>query len=209
MTASHLSRLAGPAALTAGALLVIGELIIWPFDTSDHVATSTNTVFQLGQVVYLLGFVGLMVFLFASSRRQDDEGGRFGVVATLAALIGTMALGGDLWFETFAVPWLADEAPAAFATDPTAVLALGAISSYLLFAIGWALFGIANLRSGVYPKVVSAMIVVGGIVGFQALLSPYGVPLGLAIGAAGVWLLRQGSGGDAEATTSRDPQYIG
>ena len=43
MPASHLSRLAGPAAIAAGALLAIGELVILQFDVSDHVATSTNT----------------------------------------------------------------------------------------------------------------------------------------------------------------------
>ena len=52
-----------------------------------------------------------------------------------------MALGGDLWFETFAVPWLADEAPNAFDTDPTVVLGLGAQSSYLLLAVGWSCTG--------------------------------------------------------------------
>jgi hypothetical protein len=209
MSASHLSRLAGPAALVAGALMVIGELIIFPFDVSAHVATSTDPVFQSGQVIYLLGFVGLMVFLFASSRTQDDAGGKFGVFATLAALVGTMALGGDLWFETFAVPWIADASPAAFDTDPTALLAVGAISSYLLFAIGWVLFGIASLRAGVYPRAVGVAIVIGGLVGFQALLSPFGVPLGLAVGALGIWLLRRRSTGDPEPTTGRVVQHVG
>jgi hypothetical protein len=167
-----------------------------------------NTVFQLGQVVYLLGFVGLMVLLFASSRSQDHKGGRFGVFATIAALIGTMALGGDLWFETYAVPWIADEVPAAFDTDPTLVLALGAISSYLLFATGWVLYGIASLRTRVYPRAIGVAIVIGGVVGFQGLLSPYDVVLGLAIGAAGIWLLRGEPAGDSESSTSRADQYV-
>ena len=208
MTASHLSRLAGPAGLVAGALLVAGELIIVPFDVSDHVATTTNPVFQLGQVVYLLGFIGLMVFLFASSRTMDDKGGRFGVFATLAALVGTMALGGDLWFETFAVPWIADEVPAAFDTDPTVVLGLGALSSYVLFAIGWVLYGVASLRARVYPRAIGVAIVIGGVAGFHALMAPFGVPLGLAVGAAGAWLLLRKSAGVPEASVSREAQYV-
>jgi hypothetical protein len=209
MTSSTLTRLAGPAAVAAGALLVIGELVILPFDVGDHVATSTNAVFQAGQVIYFLGFVALAVFLLASSRLQDDKGGRFGVTATVAALVGTVALGGDLWFETFAVPWIAEEAPAAFDADPTLLLALGAISSYLLFAVGWALYGIAALRSRVYPAAVGVAITIGGVVGFQALLSPYGVPLGLAVGGLGVWLLRRRSEEHGAAMPSRVPQSVG
>jgi hypothetical protein len=99
--------------------------------------------------------------------------------------VGTMLLGGDLWFETFAIPWLADEAPAALDTDPTMVLAIGAIASYLSFAIGWALFGIASLRAHAFPKAIRAAIVVGGLLGFQALLAPFGIPIPLAIASAG------------------------
>lgn len=209
MTTSHLSRLAGPAALASGVLMVAGELIILPFDVSDHVATSTDTVFQVGQVVYLLGFFGLMIFLFASGSAQETKGGRFGVIATIAALVGTMALGGDLWFETFAVPWLADESPNAFDTDPTVLLAFGAIASYLLFAIGWALYGIASLRAHVYPRLIGISIVVGGLIGFRALLSPYGIPLALAIGSVGVWLLRDGSRKSHSDTSGRVVRDVG
>jgi hypothetical protein len=209
MTSSTLTRLAGPAALAAGALMVTGELVILPFDVTEHVATSTNAVFQAGQVIYFLGFVALAVFLLASSRLQDDQGGRLGVTATVAALIGTLALGGDLWFETFAVPWIAEATPAAFDSDPSVLLALGAISSYLLFAVGWALFGIAALRSRVYPAWAGVALAIGGVVGFQALLSPYGVPLGLAVGGLGVWLLRRRSGEEQAATPRRVPASVG
>ena len=86
---------------------------------------------------------------------------------TLAALVGTMMLGGDLWFETFAVPWIADEVPGAFDTDPTVVLALGAVSSYLLMAIGWVLYGIASWRGRVFPRTLSASLVIGGVLAFN------------------------------------------
>jgi len=68
------------------------------------------------------------------------------------------------------------------------LLGLGAISSYLLFAIGWVAFGIAAFRARV-PKAVSAGIVIGGVVGFNALLSPFGVPLALAVAALGMWMI--------------------
>lgn len=116
--------------------------------------------------------------------------GRLGVIGVTVALIGTMMLGGDLWFESFAVPWLAD-GPAAqqvFDTDPTVVLGLGAIASYVSFAVGWALFGVASFRARVFPRSISIALVIGGLVGFSALLAPFGIPLGLAVGALGLWM---------------------
>jgi mannose/fructose/N-acetylgalactosamine-specific phosphotransferase system component IIC len=71
------------------------------------------------------------------------------------------------------------------------LFALGALSSYWLFAIGWVAFGVASLRARVFPVWISIFIVVGGIAGYQALLAPWGIPLGLAIATLGVWLLRR------------------
>lgn len=202
MSTSFITRLAGPAAVGAGTLMVVAQLVLSTFDMSQHVATTTDPLFQVTQVFYLLGFIALMVFLFATARWQEERAGRFGVFATLAALVGTMALGGDLWFETFAVPWIADEVPGAFDTDPTVVLALGAISSYLLMAIGWVLYGIASWRGRVFPRALCVSLVIGGILAFNALLAPFGIALGLAVGAVGVWLVRTGSRATQEVATA-------
>jgi hypothetical protein len=101
-----------------------------------------------------------------------------------------MFLGGDLWFETFAVPWIADRVPEAFNAEPTMLLALGAVSSYLLFSLGWMLFGIASFRARVFPRAISAGIVIGGLAGWSALLSPFGIPLGVALASLGAWMTR-------------------
>jgi len=170
--------------------MVVAQLVMWPFDPKDHVATSTDPAFQAGGVAYLVGFILLIFALITSHAWQADKAGTFGLIATGTAIVGTMLLGGDLWFETFAVPWLADQAPGALSTEPTVLLALGAISSYLLFAVGWALFGVASLRARVFPPALSVAIVVGGVVGFSALLAPFGIPLGLALASLGVWMLR-------------------
>ncbi len=209
MTASLITRLAGPAAIAAGVLMVGGQLVLSTFDTTQHIATSTSPLFQVTQVFYLLGFFALMVFLVASSRWFEEKGGKFGVFATFAALIGTMALGGDMWFETFAIPWIADEVPGAFDTDPTVVFALGAISSYLLMAIGWALFGIASFRAGIFPRTLSVALVIGGLLAFNALLAPFGIALGLAVGAVGIWLVRSSSRVADEVAPVREPVPVG
>ena len=208
MPFSPLARLAGPAALAAGVLMVGAQLVMLPFDPHDHVATSTDPVFQIGGVFYFLGFGALLVALVASSLRQQHRAGRFGVVATVTALLGTFFLGGDLWFETFAVPWIADQGPATLETDPTVMLALGAISSYVLFAIGWLLYGIASFRARVFPRSIAIAIAVSGVIGFNALLAPFGIPLGLAVGALGIWLLRHPATGPGEEARAPIPALV-
>jgi hypothetical protein len=176
--------------LAAGVLFIVAQLMMLPFDPNDHVATSTDPVFQVAGGIYMAGFLALVVALVGAYGWGVHKAGRLGVIAFVGALVGTMLLGGDLWFETFAVPWLADKAPAALDTDPTMVLAIGAIASYLSFATGWALFGIASIRARAFPKLIGIAIVVGGLLGFQALLAPFGIPIGLAIASLGVWMIR-------------------
>ena len=186
-----LSRLGGPIALASGSLMTVAQLVMWPFDTQDHVATTQSVVFQVAGTVYFVAFCLLMLALVSAYSWEAREAGRLGVVGLVVAVVGTMALGGDLWFESFAVPWIADKVPQAFDAEPTVVLALGAISSYLLFAIGWAVFGVASWRAGVFPRPICAALVVGGVCGYAALLAPFGIPLGLAVAWLGVWMIMQ------------------
>jgi hypothetical protein len=179
--------------------MVGAQLVMLPFDPKDHAATPTALAFQLGGVVYFVGFVVLMLFLVACHDWLEERTGRPGVAATMTAVVGTMALGGDLWFETFAVPWLAEQAPSSLDTDPTILLALGALSSYLLFAVGWVPYGV-TLRAHA-PVTICVAIVIGGALGYQALLSPWAVPLGLAVGALGVWLIRTSPARAARSAT--------
>jgi hypothetical protein len=172
--------------------MVVAETAMWPFDPKDHLATTRNVVFQVAGAVYFVGFCLLVLAVFAAYLWQAAEAGRLGAAAMAAAVVGTMALGGDLWFESFAVPWLADEVPAAFDARPTVVLGLGALASYLSFAAGWALFGLASLRAGVFPRAICIAMAVSGVLGFRALLAPYGVPLGLTMVWLGIWMIRSG-----------------
>jgi apolipoprotein N-acyltransferase len=66
---------------------------------------------------------------------------------------------------------------------------IGAFASYVLFTLGWVLFGLASLRARVFPVVICLALVVGGVLGFIA-SPPYGVPIGLAISSLGAYMLR-------------------
>ena len=66
------------------------------------------------------------------------------------------------------------------------LLLLGALlATYVLFAVGWVLFGLASIRAHVFPLPISIAIVLGGIIGFQAALPPFAIPLAVAICSLG------------------------
>lgn len=208
-----LSRIAGPLTFAAGLLLLVQQILMLPVaDRSNIAATMAHPLYLASAVTYFVAFCGLLAALIAAYGREQHEAGYFGLIAFLAAVVGTMFLAGDLWFEAFAVPWLGNVAPEVFAA-PAGMLVAGALASYVLFAAGWIAFGLASLRARVFPRLVSVAIVVGGMVGFQAALPPFAIPLALAMASLGIWMVRttpvrqQSTGGtEALAMANRDGQ---
>ena len=47
-----------------------------------------------------------------------------------------MTQGGNMWFDGFAVPWLAEVLPQVFTAPKTLSLQIGGLLSYVLFALG-------------------------------------------------------------------------
>lgn len=185
-----ISRIAGPIALGTGALLLVQQLVMASFlDRTAIETTMANPLYLASAVTYFVTFVGLLLTLVTAYSWEADEAGVFGVIGFLTALIGTAFLGGDLWFEGFAVPWLGDVAPASLHLAG-GTLMLGAFVSYCLFAGGWLLFGLASFRARVFPRLISIAIAVGGVIGFYAAMPPFAIPLALAIGTLGIWMIR-------------------
>jgi hypothetical protein len=59
----------------------------------------------------------------------------------------------------------------------------------------------------VFPVWISILIVIGGIAGYKALLSPWGIPLGLAVATLGGWMLRRRSAAMIDSNLGRpEPQ---
>jgi hypothetical protein len=186
------SRYAGPIALAAGvfvAVVDVGRLLLWRDDPAAMLADPAYLVFN---GLYFLAFPALLIALAAVHGRQAREAGGFGLVAFCAAILGTATMGGNMWFEGFAVPWLADVLPQVFTAEKTVTLQIGALASYLFFALGWVLYGLASFRARVFPVGISILVVLAGVAGYQAGLPPYGVPIGLAFAALGGWLIQAG-----------------
>jgi hypothetical protein len=197
--AGSLVRLAGPAAVLAGVMIVASQLTLLPLERPAGPATLTSTTYVVAMGVYVVAFWVLMIALVGAYLRQASRAGRFGLIALCAAVIGTMDMAGNMWFDAFVGPWLADVMPAVLDAPRNGTLVVGGFSSYVLMALGWVLFGIASFRAGVFPRTVSASLIVCGVLAFRA-LPPFSIPIGLAVGALGVWLIM-----DAGEGTSRDP----
>ena len=191
MPLARLIRWAGGAAVTAAALIVatqVGDLLT--LDAGDDaVPVVINAVLKLvACFLLLLGLVGLYA-------RQVEATGALGLAGFLVAFLGTMLLAGDLWLEAFAVPYLTQEWPEGVAERPTGTLVAGALASFALFAVGWALFGVASLRARLVPRGAAVFLIVGGAVGFAFLILPgAGLPLAAGIAWCGWWLRRDGGG---------------
>jgi len=190
---SSLSRYAGRIALATGAAFALVDLARLAFQRSDDtLGMMADPFFRVANGAYFFAFVGLAVGLIALHGRLAPRTGRFGLVAFLAALAGTMTQGGNMWFDGFAAPWLAEVAPQVFDAEKTITLVVGALAAYLLFALGWMLFGIAVLRARVVPAAIPVFMIIGGALGYLSGLPPYGVPLGLAVAALGARLIHTG-----------------
>jgi hypothetical protein len=211
MHGTPLSRHAGPIVLVAGAFFVITQLArLFRMNRGDLRAEVTDPFFQVATVASVAAFAGLLIALFAAYERQAREAGTFGLAALFAAIVGTLTLGANMWFEGFAAPWLVEVAPQIVTAESKGIWVIGYFSSYVLFALGWVMFGLASLRARVFPVRISVALVVGGLIGFLAALPPFGVPLGLALMWLGGWLIktaRAGATTPASAiASSREPE---
>ena len=196
MTQSLLARSAGPVAIIAGALVVVTRVVIMvttPADIDALTVYVLSTTHAINGVASIVAFAMLVFALVASYDLQARAAGVLGVIGLGAAILGTVFMAGDWWYEAFAVPRLAEVAQEVMATFASSRLLLGGLTSFVLFGIGWVLYGIASVRARVFPAAVSWSILAGGLlsgVPIGLVYLPGSVILGLAFVALGVWWLR-------------------
>jgi hypothetical protein len=202
---SPLASAAGPIALAAGltfAAVDVSRLLA--ADTSkERIAMMRETPFQVTNALYFVVFIGLLLALVSVYLRYHAEAGALGAVAFCFPLVGTMDMAGNMWFDGFAGPWIADVAPEAILAGGSGMLAIGGLSSYVLFALGWMVFGIAGWRARMFPAWLGAVFVAAGVLGYNAGLPPYGIPIGLAMAALGWWLTTRSARGRVAVTEDR------
>jgi len=114
----RLRGIAAPLCVVTGALIALtaamGRVLIDPERLAE---LSDDPAVVINGVVALVASLLLVFALIALYERQGDGGGSLRAVAFMVALAGTVLLAGDFWFEAFAVPHLADVAPASLDAD--------------------------------------------------------------------------------------------
>jgi hypothetical protein len=196
MQAKTLVRYGAPIAIVAGVLMIITRPVILfttPVEIADFEAYVLSTTHAVNSVVSILAFALLVIALVALYDREARSAGAFGALAFGAAVIGTMFMTGDWWYEAFAVPRLAEVEPDAIESFVGGRLIIGGVTSFVLFGIGWIMYGVASIRARVIPRNLSITILVAGFmsgvpIGFAYLSG--GVVLGLAFVWLGVWMSR-------------------
>lgn len=182
---------AAVAAPVAAVIAIVVGAPIYADDLSDAAATSRFVVanaITLG--VLLLLALALVGFYMRGERRL----GRLGHAGFLVALAGVVLAAGGAWDSLFAVPWLADEAPAAL-DDPTGgSLLAGFVVSYVVMVTGWLLFASASLRARLAPRGACVVLIAGAVLAIvPAPTALRLLPLAIGVALVGRAALRDAS----------------
>jgi len=102
------SRSAGPLAIAAGTLLIVGQAIWWPFDQQknlpQHKMTSSTPA---ASSTFVASAYSCSPSSVSTEGRRTGLGGWVRSVSLPPSWARYFSVG-DLWFESFAVPWLAE-----------------------------------------------------------------------------------------------------
>jgi hypothetical protein len=189
MTSPFTARQAGLASIVAAALILVSQIsqLVLPLTMPESFWIATQSL-RMG--LAFLAMFALLLALTGLYARQVPEAGKLGLVGYLAAFLGTLLVAGNWWYEAFIGPVLRDEAPELLATAPSRSILIGAALTSVTFAVGWVTFGLASFRAGVFPRRTAVLMTVAGVAGALTLISPFQIPLALAVGWMGLWLVR-------------------
>ena len=151
----------------------------------------------------LVAMFALLVALTGLYARQASATGKLGLVGYLTASLGTLLVAGNWWYEAFIGPVLRQQAPELLSTGISGSILIGAALTGVIFAAGWVMFAVATFRAGIAPRGAAILMILAGFVGILAQISPFQIPLALAVGWMGLWLVRS-SGREDQPASSQD-----
>ena len=203
MSSPFTARQAGLVSIAAAGLILVSQIsqLIIPMILTESFWIATQSL-RMG--LALVAMYALLLALTGLFAREAAAAGKLGLVAYLTAFLGTLLFAGDWWYEAFIGPALREQAPEILKTSPSGSVLIGAVITAGTFAVGWVLFGIASLRAGVFPRRASMLMTGAGVVAILALISPFQIPLALAVGWMGMWLIRS-DGREAQPVPSPAP----
>ena len=159
MTTSNLIRWSGLAAIASGVSLVVAEFVTLSFFGYDFSTTATTGAYVLYSLLIMITAVLLPLGLVGLYVRQSEAAGPLGLVGFVVAFIGTVLVAGFFWSSAFVAPILAVEAPQLLDVRSLP----GFFRSFIVFGLGWLLFGVATLRAGIYPRAPAVLLIVGSV----------------------------------------------
>jgi hypothetical protein len=188
MTSPFTARQAGLTSLAAAGLILLSQIsqLAIPLAMPESFWIATQSL-RMG--LALAAMFALLVALIGLYSRQSAAAGRLGLAGFATAILGTMLVAGDWWYEAFIGPALREGAPALLTTAPGGSILLGAAMTGGAFAAGWTLFGLATIRAGVFPRRTAVLLTLAGLAGPLAVIPPFQIPLALAVGWMGLWLV--------------------
>lgn len=196
MSASELIRWGALSAILGGALLVISDL--WGLlmeglgGDQPFSVTARSASFAVTSGLSLLATILILFALVGLNLRQAEAVGMLGRLGFMLAFLGTALTVGLSWVIFFVAPSVAVEAPEFLDAEQVAgPLDAGFILTSLILAVGWALFGVAALRAGIYPRWVTIVFIIVALI--QILPIPgTALVFGVAVALLGFFALARG-----------------
>jgi hypothetical protein len=197
MSASELIRWGALSAILGGVLLVISDL--WGLlmeglgGDQPFSVTARSASFAITSGLSLLAAILILFALVGLNLRQSEEVGILGRLGFVVAFFGTALTVGLSWVIFFVAPSVAMEAPEFLDAEQVAgPLDAGFILTSLILAVGWALFGVAALRAGIYPRWVTIVFIIAALIQFLPLPGT-ALVFGVAVALLGFFALARGS----------------
>ena len=171
MPSPGLIRLGGVAAMSSALLALLSFVLYLLIVGGARISeAATSTAFFLPSGAQLLAMALLLIGLVALFGRQAEAFGVLGLTGFVLALLGTTLAAGAAWSQVFVVPRLAEVAPTVADQGTGSVLA-GFLLSFLLFGVGWVVFGVATLRTRLFPRWAVILLIVGAVISIVPLPS--------------------------------------
>lgn len=158
-----LAALLGPAGTASGPITVaaLGLLVAAAATAGDGEFALEASPFALASSgLLLLALLCVAATAVAAMARAADCGR--GVAAPALAAIGTVLVAGGGWAAIFVLPALVAQAPGALAAGLSSV-AVGYITSYVIFGVGWVATAISLLRARAVPVWLGVLTAAGGV----------------------------------------------
>jgi hypothetical protein len=204
ITTTTLTRAAGVAAVAAGLLFILIQLI----HPHEDVATVTTTAWAFTALLTMAMSVLLLVGLTGLYLRQVTETSVLGLVGFLLFGACFMLTIAATFVEVFVLPPLADQAPQ-YVDDFLATFTGGAVTgdvgslpvaglvSAVGYLLGGLLFGVALFRARILARWAALLLAVGSVATLLVPLLPHSLdrllafPVGLALAGLGYSLWRE------------------